>query len=188
VVRLANLAQCGVALSAVPDSQQIRDDRPMAAIAPPDSSNLAWRFSRFENLTVFELDAIYRARQLVFSVEQRCVYVDADGFDGTAFHLAGWSPERTIPMAYARIIPPGAKYLEPSVGRLITSSPVRGTGLGRELLRRAMAACAQEYPAQPIRISAQTRLTRFYAEAGFVESGSPYLEDGILHTEMLLAA
>jgi ElaA protein len=160
----------------------------MAAPVLSDSPGLDWRFSRFEALTVFELDAIYRARQLVFSLEQQCVYVDADGFDGTAFHLAGWSPQRDIPMAYARIVLPGAKYPEPSIGRLITSSPIRGTGLGRELLRRAMAACAQEFPAQAVRISAQTRLTRFYAQAGFVEVGAPYLEDGILHTEMLLAS
>jgi ElaA protein len=160
----------------------------MAATVSPDSFGLDWHFGRFEDLNVYELDAIYRARQLVFSVEQQCVYVDADGLDGKALHLAGWSLERNIPMAYARIVLPGAKYAEPSIGRLITSSAVRGTGLGRELLRRAMAACAQEFPAQGVRISAQTRLTRFYARAGFVEVGAPYLEDNIWHTEMLLAA
>ena len=36
-----------------------------------------------------------------------------------------------------------------------------------------------------IRISAQTRLERFYADFGFVAVGAPYLEDGIEHTEML---
>jgi len=44
------------------------------------------------------------------------------------------------------------------------------------------------FPGQGIRISAQSRLEAFYADAGFVVVGARYLEDGIPHTEMLLAA
>jgi ElaA protein len=82
---------------------------------------------------------------------------------------------------------PGLKYAEPSIGRVITTAPARGTGLGRELVQRAIAHCRAVFPGQGIRISAQTRLERFYAEAGFVAVGAPYMEDGIPHTEMLLA-
>jgi len=146
---------------------------------------LSWRWCRFDELSVFELDAIYRARQQVFSVEQACVYLDADGFDAASWHLAAWSPVHKEPFAYARVVHPGQKYAEPSIGRVITTAPARGTGLGRELVRRAIVHCNNAYPDQAIRISAQTRLERFYAELGFVAAGAPYIEDGIPHTEML---
>ena len=151
-----------------------------AAALPP-----SWRWCRFEDLDVFELQAIYRARQLVFSIEQACAYLDADGVDAHSFHLAAWSDDRTVPLAYARVVHPGQKYAEPSIGRVITTEAARGTGLGRELVRREVAHCNEAYPGQAIRISAQTRLERFYAGFGFAAVGVPYLEDGIPHTEML---
>jgi ElaA protein len=146
-----------------------------------------WRCCRFDELSVFELQAIYRARQLVFAVEQACAYLDADGFDAHAIHVVAWpaSGTRMLPVAYARIVEPGRKYPEPSIGRVLTTGMARGTGLGRELVRRSIAQCAAAFPGHGIRISAQTRLERFYAEFGFTAVGAPYPEDGIAHTEML---
>jgi ElaA protein len=148
--------------------------------APP-----TWRWCRFEELSVFELDAIYRARQQVFAIEQHCAYLDADGFDAESLHLAAWSPTHEIPLAYARVVRPGVKYAEPSIGRVLTTADARGTGLGRELVRRAIQVTQQAFPGHGVRISAQTRLEAFYVDAGFVAIGTPYLEDGIPHTEML---
>jgi len=149
------------------------------------SSPVLWRWCRFAALDVFELQAIYMARQLVFCLEQNCVYLDADGVDAHSFHLAAWSEDRTVPLAYARVAHPGQKYAEPSIGRVITTSAARGTGLGRELVQRAVAHCSEAFPGQGIRISAQSRLERFYAGIGFAAVGAPYLEDGIAHVEML---
>ncbi len=147
-----------------------------------------WRWCRFDELSVFELDAIYRARQQVFAVEQACGYLDADGFDAVSLHLAAWGASREVPLAYARVVRPGHKYAEPSIGRVVTTAAVRGTGLGRELVRRAVAHCGDAFPGHGIRISAQARLERFYADAGFAAVGASYLEDGIAHTEMLRPA
>ena len=147
---------------------------------------LTWRWCRFDELSVFELQAIYRGRQQVFAIEQQCAYLDADGFDEVSGHLAAWADgDRQMPRAYARIVHPGHKYAEPSIGRVITTGSARGTGLGRELVRRAIACCEAAFTGQGIRISAQTRLERFYVEAGFKAVGPPYMEDGIPHTEML---
>jgi ElaA protein len=146
---------------------------------------LRWRGCRFGELSVFELDAIYRARQQVFAIEQACVYLDADGHDAASFHLAAWAEGHDVPLAYARIVEPGQKYAEPSIGRVVTTGAARGTGLGRELVERAIAQCSLLHPGSGIRISAQSRLERFYAEFGFVAVGASYLEDGIPHTEML---
>ena len=147
---------------------------------------LHWRGCRFEELTLHELQRIYMARQQVFSIEQNCAYLDADGLDESAWHLAAWSAQQLVPLAYARLLDPGAKYAEPSMGRVLTTANARGIGLGRELVRRVIAQAAQAFPGQGIRISAQSRLEAFYREAGFVVVGGPYLEDGIAHTEMLL--
>jgi ElaA protein len=147
-----------------------------------------WRWCRFDELSVFELQAIYRARQTVFSVEQECAYLDADGYDEASFHLAAWSAESSMPLAYARLVHPGQKYAEPSIGRVVTVAAVRGTGLGRELVRRSIAHGREAFPGQGIRISAQSRLEAFYASFGFEVIGVPYMEDGIPHTEMLLPA
>ena len=152
-----------------------------------NSSAMTWRWCAFGELSVAELDAIYRGRQQVFSLEQQCIYLDADGFDAASHHLAAWGAERSVPMAYARVVHPGQKYAEPSIGRVITTNAARGSGLGRELVKRAIGHCRQGFPGSGIRISAQSRLEAFYAGFGFAVVGAPYLEDDIPHTEMLLA-
>ena len=91
-----------------------------------------------------------------------------------------------MPLAYARLVAPGVKYAEPSIGRVVTIAAARGTGLGRELMRRALALAAELYPGQGVRISAQSRLEAFYGGMGFAIVGERYLEDGIAHTQMLL--
>ena len=150
-----------------------------------DPASLTWRWCRFDELSVFELDAIYRARQLVFSIEQACAYLDADGFDAASWHLAAWSPPQQVPLAYARVVHPGQKYTEPSIGRVITTAAARGCGLGRETMVRAVAHAAELWPGAAIRIAAQSRLEAFYASLGFVIASPRFLEDGIDHTEMV---
>lgn len=146
---------------------------------------LDWRLRRFDGLSVFELEAIYAARQRAFAVEQACAYLDADGLDVRAWHLAAWRSDEREPVAYARLLEPGSKYAEASIGRVVTAAAERRRGLGRELVARAIEATIARWPGTSIRISAQTRLEAFYAGFGFVAVGAPYLEDGIDHTEML---
>jgi ElaA protein len=43
------------------------------------------------------------------------------------------------------------------------------------------------YPGQPVRISAQQYLEKFYRDFGFATVSEPYLEDGIPHVEMVLS-
>jgi ElaA protein len=90
-------------------------------------------------------------------------------------------------LAYLRVVDPGIKYPEASIGRVITAPKVRGTGLGRLLIREGVRRCHLAWPGRGIRISAQSHLQPFYTEVGFVGQGEDYLEDGIPHREMLLA-
>ena len=156
-----------------------------SAVSPSAPSDLRWRWCRFDALTVGELQHIYAARQQVFGVEQRCIYLDVDGHDEAAYHLTAWSDAERLPLAYARLLDPGAKYAEPSMGRVLTTAAMRGTGLGRALVRRLIARSAEAWPQHGIRISAQAHLERFYREFGFVAVGASYLEDDIPHIEML---
>jgi ElaA protein len=156
---------------------------PLDAGTPP-----TWRWCHFDELSLHELQNIFAARQAVFVVEQQCIYQDADGVDALSHHLAAWSPAQPLPLACARVVAPGVKYAEPSIGRVATTAAARGTGLGRELVRRAVAHTEAVYPGLGIRISAQAHLQAFYAEAGFIAVGETYLEDGIPHLEMLRPA
>jgi ElaA protein len=141
--------------------------------------SLTWREHAFDELSARELYAILALRQRVFVVEQTCAYLDADGADAASRHL--WAEDAGALRAYCRIVPAGVKFAEVSIGRVITAPEARGTGLGKELMRRALAACG----AVPVRIGAQAHLERFYAELGFHRTSEPYLDDGIPHVDML---
>jgi ElaA protein len=150
-----------------------------------------WRFARFDELSPREIHDLYRLRAAVFVVEQACAFQDLDGADPESWHLLGFSGEGRGEgqlLAYARLVPPGVKYEEPSIGRIITAQSARRTGLGRTLVREALARAEQSWPGKPIRIGAQQRLERFYREFGFATASAPYDEDGIPHVEMLRPA
>lgn len=144
---------------------------------------LEWRLRPFDALSPNELYAILGARSVVFVVEQRCNYQDMDGVDKHCQHLMAWAGEHLA--AYLRIVPPGARYAEPSIGRVLTSAEHRGKGLGRELMRRGIEHAQALYPGQPLRIGAQAHLQRFYGEFGFVTDSDIYFEDHIEHVKML---
>jgi ElaA protein len=148
-----------------------------------DIHALDWRSQPFDRLGAGELYAVLALRAAVFVVEQQCVYQDVDGKDPQAHHLAAWHGDHLA--AYARLLPPGVSFPEVSIGRVVTAPEYRGTGLGRLLVARSVALCAQLYGAQPIRIGAQSRLKAFYAGFGFVPSSADYIEDGIPHLLML---
>lgn len=148
---------------------------------------IQWQWVLFEQLSVNELYEIIKVRQEIFVVEQNCVYLDADGLDQFSWHLLGWkggADKRKI-VAYLRVVFPRKKYAEPSIGRVLTTLALRGTGLGKELMQRTLIHVADVYPDSPIRISAQQYLEKFYANFGFQVVSEPYDEDGIVHIEML---
>ncbi|WP_237058677.1 GNAT family N-acetyltransferase [Microbulbifer sediminum] len=149
-----------------------------------------WQWSRLDDLDRQQLYEILRERQAVFTVEQDCPYQDADGRDWTAWHLCSWDSGVPQPrlLAYLRLVDPGHKYTEPSIGRVLTTESARGTGLGRELMRRAVALSDRVHNHAAIRISAQLHLADFYREFGFEQVSEPYDEDGIPHIEMLRQA
>ncbi len=146
-----------------------------------------WQWSAFDALSASELYQVLQQRQDIFILEQTCLYPDMDGLDQGAHHLLGW---RTIDgkrelAAYLRVLAPGAKYTEMSLGRVLTAARARGTGIGRELLAQGIAHAERQYPGHRTRIGAQQHLEAFYAGFGFATVSDPYDEDGIMHIDML---
>ena len=140
---------------------------------------MIWHERAYDELTRDELYAILELRARVFVVEQNCVYQDVDGLDPRCRHV--WAQDRGEIVAYLRLIPAGVTYDEVAIGRVIVAQRMRGTGLGRELMRRGLAAAG----AVPVRLGAQAHLEKFYTDLGFRRVGDVYDEDGIPHIEML---
>lgn len=149
------------------------------------SSAITWQWARFGELAPADLYALMAARSAVFVVEQRCLFLDADGLDPYAWHLLGWAGKPPVLAAYLRLIEPGRKFAEASIGRVLTTAPFRGSGLGRAVMDQGVRRAAELYPGCPVRISAQRYLEGFYAAFGFRIVSEPYDEDGIPHVDML---
>ena len=143
---------------------------------------IVWTCTPWRELDRETLYDILTLRQVVFAVEQDCAVLDTDGTDREAVHLCGHEAGELV--AYARLVPPTVKYVEPSIGRVVTHPKVRRTGAGRVLMAEAVARCTVLFGGT-IRIGAQKYLERFYGNFGFLVTGAPYMEDGIEHIEMV---
>ena len=136
----------------------------------------------FSGLSSEELYSLLQLRAEVFIVEQECIYQDVDGLDQEALHICGFSGSELV--AYSRVLAPGVKYPGCSIGRVVTRQKVRKTGIGKNLLREAIACCHKEWPTAEISLSAQEYLEEFYKSYGFETESSAYMEDGIPHIKM----
>jgi len=150
------------------------------------NDSISWSWWRLADAEPLDLFTYLRLRSDVFVVEQGCVYPDMDDHDLVAWHLTGTDVSGRL-LAAARLLPPGEKYQEPSLGRVIVTPAARGTGAGHLLVDEALRKAAAEYPGHGHRIQAQAYLERFYASHGFEPDGDVYVEDGIAHIDMTLA-
>ncbi|MEV0057005.1 GNAT family N-acetyltransferase [Saccharopolyspora shandongensis] len=131
-----------------------------------------------------DLDAedFYRMLRLrvdVFVVEQECPYPELDGRDleETTRHFWIDSADGYV-LGYLRLLEDRDGTFR--IGRVCTAKSARGLGLGRKLMRAAVA----EVQHSPAVLAAQTYAKEFYRSFGFVEEGEEYLEDGIPHVDM----
>lgn len=147
---------------------------------------LRWKCKPFRQLSLDELYEILFLRQEVFVVEQDCPYIDTDFKDQPAWHLCGYNQDGDL-VAYTRLLPKGISYPDYiSIGRVITSSKIRGKGMGRELMEISINKAKKLFGKSPIKISAQNHLRKYYGSLGFEPVGEIYDEDGIPHISMIL--
>lgn len=152
----------------------------MASVPPV---TLAWSWQRFGDLSADDVYDLLALRAAIFVVEQDCAYLDPDGLDRRSWHLLGRDGAGAL-RAGVRLVDPGLKYAEPSIGRVVLDQPLRGSGLADQLLAEALRRTDAAWPGQANRISAQAHLQRFYGRHGFQAVGDTYLEDDIPHIEM----
>ena len=138
----------------------------------------------FSQLTNSELYEILRLRSEIFVVEQNCVYQDLDNLDQEAFHFLVINEGEIV--AYVRMLKPGTRFPEASIGRVVTKIDYRNQGISTLLIRKAIQTIHNDWKANKIKISAQKYLQRFYESLGFVAVTDEYSEDGIPHLGMIL--
>ena len=145
---------------------------------------MEFTFKHFTELTVDELYDILKLRSEIFVVEQDCVYNDLDGHDKNATHQ--FLKKNGEIVAYSRLLKPGSRFADYSIGRVVVKESERGTGLGIRMMEEAKQYILHEWTGERIKISAQKYLQKFYEDLGFFVVTDEYLEDGIPHFGMLL--
>jgi len=123
--------------------------------------------------------ACYDLRHQVFVEEQGySAEGEIDALDPVSHHLLGVDGDR--PVATARV------YLEgdtAKIGRVCVSKSQRGTGLGAELIKAAVAV-AQDLGAARAALGAQVYAIGFYGKLGFEPYGDVYADEGEPHQMM----
>ncbi|TFJ92332.1 GNAT family N-acetyltransferase [Lentibacillus salicampi] len=142
-----------------------------------------WYIKPFQNLTNDDLYALMKLRVEVFVVEQECAYPELDGYDQQAVHYF-LKDDHDI-AANVRILPGNTIFEEPSIGRVAVAEKFRGRGYGREIMQKAIDYISNQWHSSEIKIEAQEYLKGFYSELGFRQVSEPYLDDGIVHINMI---
>jgi len=155
-------------------------------VADANAPAITWRCWQWNEWSNTQLYDALRLRSQIFVVEQNCVFPEMDGIDPECEHVCGTDAAGRL-LAYARLLRPGLKYDEASIGRVVVDESARGFKLGVRLMETSLALCRARWPGQPIRIGAQQHLGKFYGSLGFMQISEPYLEDGIWHIDMRVA-
>lgn len=130
-----------------------------------------------------EMDQAFAVRMRVFVREQGVpADIELDRDDAAAVHLV--ARVRGRPVGTARVVMRGRSA---KIGRMAVLKTYRGKGVGRRLLRRAIAA-ARRRGAQKLYLHAQVPVIGFYETEGFRCVGRVFQEAGIPHRKMLLSA
>jgi ElaA protein len=119
----------------------------------------------------------------VFVVEQQCIYKDIDDADQAAWHLGAHHADGRL-AGYLRVLLPDAGSPDIRIGRVLTTAPFRGIGLGNALLAQALERIRAQWPGTPISLHAQAHLQKYYGAFGFSPSSEVHDDDGIPHIWM----
>lgn len=149
-------------------------------------NDTTYQLHTFTELSNTDLYQIMQLRSAVFVLEQNCAYLDLDDLDQQSLHLYKKADGDKNIIAYARILlPEQCNNTHSSIGRVVVQPDHRHDRIGHALMQAAIQICREHFPQHPIKIAAQTYLTHFYQQLGFVNTGHFYLEDQISHQEMV---
>ena len=137
---------------------------------------------RFSDLKLEELYGILRVRSEVFVTGQKCLYVDPDGRDFGSVQVFASKGERII--ACLRIYGKEAGVVQ--IGRVAVIESLRGSGIGRMMMRQAISYVTENSTDEKIYLEAQTYAIGFYEKLGFKVISDEFLDEGIPHKGMEL--
>jgi ElaA protein len=139
------------------------------------------RTASFDQLSPRTAYQLWQLRERVFVVEQQCAYLDLDGRDLEPETRHVWAEADGRPVAYLRMLEETGGV---RIGRVLVDARHRGQGLAARLMRAAL----EVVEGRPCRLDAQSYLVEWYRKLGFEPCGEEFLEDGIPHVPMRLAA
>jgi predicted GNAT family N-acyltransferase len=134
----------------------------------------------FEVRTSSEQDLAYQVRNKVFVVEQGVhPTIELDEHDVHATHfLAQWN-EEPVGAARIRLLDPNTAKVE----RVAVLQSYRGRHIGVKLME-AIEATAKTKGLAKLKLNAQKHAEPFYTSLGYISSGQPFDEAGIIHIAM----
>lgn len=113
---------------------------------------------------------------------QKCLYVDPDGRDFGSVQVFASKGERII--GCLRIYGKEAGVVQ--IGRVAVIESLRGTGVGRMMMRQAISHVTENLTDEKIYLEAQTYAIGFYEKLGFKVISDEFLDEGIPHKGMEL--
>lgn len=126
-----------------------------------------------------DVPAVLRLREEVFVREQAVPpALERDGRDAGAVHLVAEDAGEVV--GCCRLLREGGTV---RLGRMAVAAGARGRGIGARLLELAHEV-AREDGAEAVELHAQLAVQGFYARAGYVAEGEPFVEAGIAHVAM----
>ena len=137
---------------------------------------------RFSDLKLEELYGILRVRSEVFVTGQKCLYVEPDGRDFGSVQVFASKGDRII--ACLRIYGKEAGVVQ--IGRVAVIESLRGSGIGRMMMRQAISHVTENSTDEKIYLEAQTYAIGFYEKLGFKVISDEFLDEGIPHKGMEL--
>jgi len=144
-------------------------------IVLPASLNFDWLTGR--DPRVREAIAV---RWAVF-VEEQGLPADeeVDEWDGICDHLVATLDGAVV--GTARLVPQDAHTVR--IGRVAVRREARHQGVATRLMLRCEARAADQ-GREVVRLSAQWGVVSFYEQLGYVVTGDPYVEAGLVHVAM----
>ena len=123
-------------------------------------------------------------RRQVFVVEQGiAVEVEQDGLDAQCHHYLGTIDGQPAAAGRLRLHPSSVGY-----ERIATLAAYRGSGLGRLLMQTMQQDALIQWPERVSVLHAQVSALSFYQKLGWLAVGPEFIEAGIAHRVMFLAA
>lgn len=127
-----------------------------------------------------DLPQVFEIRTLVFQMEQGVgAELEFDGKDEQSQHLLAYLDGNPVGTARIRLLDSKTAKVE----RVAVLSEVRGLGIGKKIMEKALETLASANIAE-VQIHAQEPVKDFYIRLGFVPEGEVFEEAGIPHVKM----